>query len=211
MSNIKNIIFDLGGVLLNIDYNKVVTAFEELGFGHFENWYSQKDQNELFNLLETGKISDQQFIEELKKHVNDGITEEQIESAWNSMLLDLPKARVELLQSLKGRYRCFLLSNTNEVHVRHFTNKIAQKYGIGTFESLFEKIYYSNCMDMRKPNTEIFDFVLKENNLNAAETLFIDDSIQHVEGARKAGLSAIHLSKEKSILDLFDATPHLIS
>jgi glucose-1-phosphatase len=189
----KNIIFDLGAVILNIDYNLASEAFKKLGVSDFDELYSKKKQDLLFDKLETGELDESGFRDEIRKHIPHDVTNDQIDSAWNSMLLDLPPGRFQWLQQIGKKYRIFLLSNTNSIHVREFTRRLDAQYGKGAFEKLFEKVYYSCKMKMRKPDKEIFDLVLKENNLEPSETLFIDDSPQHIEGAKKCGIQTLHL------------------
>jgi len=194
--NIDNIIFDLGGVLLNIDYTLTSKAFKRLGVKNFDALYSQAQQNNVFNDFETGKLSAKDFRTYIKEYIPKA-TDREIDDAWNSMLLDLPKKRLELLNNIKKKYRIFLLSNTNEIHVKYFTNYLNKMYGKGYFESLFEKHYYSNEIGLRKPNIEAFEYVCKQNDLEPSNTLFIDDSIQHIKGAKKAGLQTYFLDKEE--------------
>lgn len=199
MNNIKAIIFDLGGVLLNIDYNKTRNAFENIGVIDFHNMYSQAEANPLFQDLETGRISEERFYEYMQQYVDKNVTNEMIMNAWNSMLLDFRKESLEELKRLKSMYKLFLLSNTNYIHLQAF-NEIYKKTVGGTpFENLFDKVYFSHELGLRKPDVEPFEYVVKENNLNPAETLFIDDSLQNVEGARKAGLEAIHFTQGMTV------------
>ncbi|MBI3501487.1 MAG: HAD family phosphatase [Bacteroidetes bacterium] len=202
-SSIKNIIFDLGGVILNIDYSLCEKAFTKFGVHDFKNIYSQKGQLDLFDDFETGKISAGEFRTRLKKLIPQKVSDEQFDEAWDAMLLDLPKERVELLQKLKKQYRTFLLSNTNEIHIKWVSDHLFRTFGFKIFNSLFEKVYFSYEMGMRKPNAEIFELVLKENKLKKDETLFIDDSIQHIESAKQIGIKTLFLEKGKTILDLF--------
>ncbi len=125
MSEIKNIIFDLGGVILNLNYQATTYAFEKLGVQNFENLYNQKKQTELFNNFEKGLISTEKFISNLQKTT--ALNKKQIINAWNAMLLDLPKERLEFIQSLKSNYNTFLLSNTNEIHIDFFENQLSKK------------------------------------------------------------------------------------
>jgi glucose-1-phosphatase len=199
----KNIIFDLGGVILNIDYNLTIEAFQQLGLVDFQSIYSKAQQNNLFDQYECGHISSKEFIAEILKSCNQVITEKDVTKAWNAMLLDLPTKRLELLANLKNRYRTFLLSNTNDIHMVAYGDYLQQNFGFRDLTNYFERQYLSYEIGMRKPNVEIFEHVLLQNNLNAAETIFIDDSIQHIEGARKAGITAVHLTGDMSILDLF--------
>lgn len=196
---IKNIIFDLGGVILNIDYKLTSLAFKSLGVENFDQLYSQAKQNNLFDLLETGNISENDFRDEIRKITKINLSNEQIDNAWNAMLLDLPKQRIELLQSIRSNYKTFLLSNTNSIHLKAYTENLQRDYNIESLSEIFDKEYFSHIIKLRKPDIESFMYILNENNLKADETLFIDDSIQHVEGARKAGLFAFHLDAVKNL------------
>jgi putative hydrolase of the HAD superfamily len=203
LENIKNIIFDLGGVILNIDYAQTANAFKDLGFADFDNFYSQKEQTTLFNNLETGEISETFFVSSIQKHIPLA-SKEEIIKAWNRMLLDLPKDRVNLLNALKKNFRIFLLSNTNEIHEKAFTENTIEQYGKDILSPCFEKVYYSHKLGKRKPDREAFLYILNAHDLIASETLFIDDSIQHVIGAQRVGIQAYHLDiSEETIMDLF--------
>lgn len=206
MSKIRNIIFDLGGVLLDLDYSATQKAFQELGAEDFNAIYSQAAQNNLFDLYETGKISDAKFLEGLSAVLPAHVTETAITNAWNAMLLNLPLERLELLKRLKDHYRIFLLSNTNEIHISAFEKIILEQHKLTGLETLFEKTYYSSRIGMRKPETEIFEYVIKENNLSKSETVFFDDSIQHIRGAESAGIKAIFVEKPAVITDFFDTS-----
>lgn len=200
---IKNIIFDLGGVILNIDYNRTIESFKSLGIPGFEMLFTQAKQENLFDKYETGEINSSDFLKGLKHKMPNEITEEHIKTAWNAMLLDLPSQRLDLLERLKAKYNTALLSNTNEIHLDAFHQIIKKENSIEALTPFFQKVYYSCRMGLRKPDPAIFTFVCNEQGYNPENTLFIDDSIQHVEGARKAGLKALHLDGF-SINDLFD-------
>ncbi len=206
MNQIKNIIFDLGGVLLNIDYSKTEDAFKELGIDNFDAIYSQAQQSDLFDRFETGKITEQRFFEELKKHMPDEVSVSQMRDAWNSMLLDLPTDRLNLLKGVRENYRTFLFSNTNETHINEFESIIQIQHGLTNLDSLFERVYFSNQVQIRKPNGEAFEFVIQQNSLNLEETIFFDDSTQHIKGAESIGLKSIFVQKPNTILDFFDTS-----
>lgn len=195
MSNIKNIIFDLGGVVINLDFNATLTAFEQLGIKDFKNIYSQLSQSSLFDHFDKGTISEDDFFNGIKKQFQLKNSRQELEKAWNAMLLDFPKQRIEALKKYKENYRIFLLSNTNETHIREFHKTLHQNLGVRDLEGFFEKVYYSCRTGMRKPDKEIFDLVLVENRLDPKETVFIDDTIHHVEGAKRAGINAVLLEK----------------
>jgi putative hydrolase of the HAD superfamily len=212
MNTIKSIIFDLGGVILNINYELTSKHFENLGGFQFDTIYNQAKQMEIFNLLETGKISPAVFRLKLKKLMHLTVSDEKFDTSWNAMLLDLPIKRLELIKSLKFTYNTFLLSNTNEIHIKAFKKIINQKIGYSNFTSCFDKCYLSSEIGLRKPNIDCFNYVLKKNNLLPEQTLFIDDSIQHIEGAQKAGLKTYHLKKEEDLVisfpDIIQSTRH---
>ena len=202
MNEIKSIIFDLGGVILNLDYSKTENEFKKFGILHFKELYSQKKQTLLFDDFEKGKINPKEFISFLKEAENLKIKEIDFINAWNAMLLEIPIEKLQFINGLKKDYKIFLLSNTNEIHIKKFEDDLKKKNMLEQFYKCFDKIYYSSKMGKRKPNENCFNQVLEENGLVANNTLFIDDSIQHVEGAKKVGIKTFHLGKNKSIVNL---------
>ena len=199
---IRNIIFDFGGVLFEIDYDLPAIAFEKLGFGDFKSFYTQAAQNPMFDLLETGKIENDKFLDFLNEFVPEA-SREQVLHAWNVILLRIMPNEVECVHKIRqSGIRTFLLSNTNAIHVAEFEQMIANTMDFELFKSAFEKIYYSNAIGIKKPHPETFLQVCEWNGLNPTETLFIDDSIQHVEGALQAGLHAYHLKTGERISEL---------
>jgi putative hydrolase of the HAD superfamily len=204
LTNIKNIIFDLGGVIFDIDYNLTVEEFKKLNIKNYDKLFTKTEQSQLFTLLETGKISPNDFRNEIKKLSDVEISDAQIDFAWNAMLLNLPSERLDLLQKLNKNYRLFILSNANVIHIIEFSNILQKTLGIKDLLGYVDKVYFSHEVGMRKPNCEIFEFVLSENNLKANETLFIDDSPQHVESAKKLKINAYHLKINENINKLFE-------
>jgi putative hydrolase of the HAD superfamily len=202
MENIDAIIFDLGGVLIDIDYTKTRQAFENLGISNFNELYSQANQQDLFDRFEIGQISGQHFINSLLNYFTEPISPNKVVHAWNAMLLDFKLDKLTLLEKLAAKYPLFLLSNTNELHVPIVRQRLS-KLTAKPLEVYFSKVYFSHDLGLRKPNSEIFEFVCSENNLNPSTTLFIDDSIQHIEGAKKCGLQTIHLTPDKDLLAYF--------
>ena len=201
MAIIKNILFDLGGVLLDIDYVKTKTAFENLGFNHFEKMYSQYAADELFEKLETGHITEDDFYGHLLKGKTH-LQKENITQAWNAMLLNFRVESLQFLTGLKNKYQLLLLSNTNIIHITAFRRLLTQQTGINSLDTFFEKVYYSNFVGLRKPGKEIFNFVLQDAAIKASETLFIDDSYNNIETADSMGFQTHLLLKEEKIEDL---------
>ena len=196
------IIFDLGGVLLNLDYDLTEKAFVSLGMTHFRESYSQLQQTHLFNRYEMGEISSFHFVNRLLDMLPAGTTANQVVHAWDSMILNFPAERLQKLEALSQKYRLFLLSNTNDLHIDAVRRSLEKTTGHRNLEQYFEKTYFSSALGMRKPDRKIFEFVCAENKLDPAKTLFIDDSPQHVEGARLAGIEAFLLGKNEEVFDL---------
>ena len=202
MQNIKAIIFDLGGVLLNIDFKKVSESFKALGIHEFDQIYSQTKQYRVFEYLETGKISKEDFCTALTEYTTNSLTHEQVISAWNSILLDFRMNSLQALKKLRTRYKLFLLSNTNIIHQEEFNIIFKNTVGENSFDSLFDKAYYSHEIGLRKPDAAAYEYVLKENNLQPEVTLFIDDTLINIEGAKAVGMPTIYLTKEMRIEEL---------
>jgi putative hydrolase of the HAD superfamily len=198
---IKNIIFDLGGVLLNLDFGKTAKAFQDLGVTNFNDYFTQTHANPLFKTLETGDVPSAVFYDEFRATTGLRVTDEAIAGAWNAMLLDFPKERIELLQELKKKYRLFLFSNTNAIHYDSFQETFVREFA-HQFDSLFEKAYYSHIIGHRKPNVSAFEYILIDAGINAEESVFIDDTLPNVDAAQKAGIEAWHLKSPETIIEL---------
>ena len=206
MNPINAIIFDLGGVLLDINYQLTIEAFNNLGCSDFESIYTQQKQSQLFDDFETGKVSSETFRKSLQKQMEFSISNVEFDNAWNKMLLQLPEQRIELLEKLNKKFSLFLLSNTNEIHIKAFKKIISSSIGYERFENCFKKVYFSSEIGNRKPNASCFEMVLSENKLSAAKTLFIDDSIQHVEGAYKIGIKTLLIESGEELVSIFPDT-----
>ena len=204
MSKIKNIIFDLGGVIINLDIHKTVSEFNKLSKLPFESIYTQQQQSIIFDSFDKGTISEKDFFEKIKHLIQTEAGNTQLIQAWNAMLLDFPAHRLSLLNELSKKYRLFLLSNTNETHIYEFEKTLRQQHQLNNLDSFFEKVYYSCRIGMRKPDADIFNFVLTENNLIPTETIFIDDSPQHLIGAKKTGITSYLLPKNEDIIQLIN-------
>ena len=203
---VKNIIFDLGGVLINLNYQLTRKAFEDLGVEDFDAFYTQHAANPLFENLEVGAIEPEAFYEALREATGLTLTNSQIETAWNAMLLDFPAERLEWLSQIKNKYNIYLFSNTNAIHYDAFINiyrKVAHQLGLDLrFEHFFKTAYYSHTLGRRKPEVTAFEAVIQDANLDPVQTLFIDDTLLNIEGAQKAGLQTLFLSGGLTVLDL---------
>ncbi len=201
--HIDAIIFDLGGVLLNIDYQLPVKAFQKLGMTDFATHFSQAKQSRLLDEYETGQISSEDFIAEIHRYVKPETTDLQIIAAWNSILLDLPEERLFILEKAAENHRIFLLSNTNDIHIQEFNSYLLDEHNLPSLEPFFEQLYLSFEIGLRKPDPRIFEYVLQDAGLHPSSTLFIDDSIQHIQAAKELGIVTHHLVGQ-TIVELLD-------
>lgn len=202
MQKTENIIFDLGGVILDIDYNLTRTAFEKLGVIHFDEMYSLANADKLFQKLETGQIDENNFYKELNRSAGLQLSKKEIRTAWNAMLLSFRESSLQFLENIRSKYNIYLLSNTNFIHHTYFIELFHQKERKRTFEEYFKKAFYSCEIGLRKPDDECYDWVLNKTDLEAGKTLFIDDSIPNIEAAKKAGLQTILLTTGNRIENL---------
>ena len=200
---IKNIIFDLGGVIYDIRYENIADKFRSYGITDFEKLYSKASQTDSIDLFEEGKITPAEFRDYLRGLSPVPLTDEQIDEAWNAILIGIPKERLELLGMLRLKYNIFLYSNTNQINYDKFTSELKAKNGFDVFEVTFKKAYFSQILQIRKPKLEGFRAILAEQGLKPEETLFIDDSPQHIEAARKVGINAYHLTGGETMEQLF--------
>ena len=199
MTELKNIIFDLGGVLINLDYKKTEDRFISLGYKNFRAMYSQYTADELFQKLETGKISDQDFYEIAVKAHAGSVSAAEIQTAWNAMLLSWRKESLEFLEKISLKYRIFLLSNTNEIHFEAFHRSLKIETGRESIDPLFTKAYWSHKIGLRKPDASVFEFVAKDVGILPEETLLIDDSENNIEKADELGFKTHLLTAEERI------------
>ncbi|RVU02570.1 HAD family phosphatase [Mucilaginibacter limnophilus] len=189
MKNIKNIIFDYGNVIFNISFEKAQQAWTALGISNAADFFGHRQQDPVFDAFDRGEITPQAFRDRIRELTgNPELTDEQINTAWNSMLLGINEGTHELLLQIKEKYRTFLLSNINAIHYDHIMEYLNKQFGIAGNDHLFEKTYYSHFTGKRKPEPAIFEQVLTENNLKPEETLFIDDSPQHLAAAEALGI-----------------------
>jgi putative hydrolase of the HAD superfamily len=195
---IDTIIFDFGDIFINLDKEATPLALKKLGL---KEWNSNLDAMNLE--FEKGKISEMEFILGFQNYIPNASIH-QIREAWNAILLDFPLYRLEFLQMLSQKYRLFLLSNTDSIHIERFQHKAGISF-YRDFYQCFEKVYFSYELGMRKPDAAIFEFVIKEHNLSPKNTLFVDDNLENIKSAQKLGLQTWHLQKgEEDVIDLFE-------
>lgn len=205
LPQIRNIIFDLGGVILNIDPERTRSKFVAMWNGKAEEVYRNILQEKILDDYETGRISTEEFRQRLLKFSHHGIPPTAIDDAWNAMLLDIPVENLDVLLKAKKHYRTFLLSNTNALHTPLYSAMFYEKSG-KPMEEFFEGIFLSHKLGMNKPHREIFEYVLKVNELLPEETLFIDDTEENIKAAAALGIRTIHLIPPLTLQNIFSET-----
>ncbi len=203
LKNIKNIIFDLGNVLLNLDFNASIKAFHELGLDKKVLDNQQAYSDPVFYDLEVGNISPEVFRKRVRKVLNNPeATDRQIDDAWYAMILDIPENRVKLLQELSKKFNIYLFSNTNNIHISRLHKAFLEQHGI-EFPALFVKDYYSHEINARKPDLESYQKVIQLAGIIPEETLFVDDLEKNIRGAQKAGLKTYWLKNGTELTEVF--------
>jgi putative hydrolase of the HAD superfamily len=199
---IHNIILDLGGVVVDLAPGLTLERFASLGFTKHDSLGKVMEEYPLFEDYETGRISTNDFLTSIQEIKGRDISHEKIIWAWNTMILDPRKEIFRLLQALKDHFRLYLLSNTSELHIRSLNERLVAQLGINGLEEVFDSVYYSYKLGMRKPDREIFEFVLKNAGISPAETLYIDDSRIHLDSAGKLGIKVYHIEPPERLTDI---------
>lgn len=204
---LPHLLFDFGGVIINIDYQRTLEAMRRLNRHGSTIEFTQAAQSELFDLMETGRLTPQQFRDGLRAAYELDATDEELDAAWNALLLDVPADRLALIAGLRAEgYQTALLSNTNQIHIEQINQVLRAQYGFehGIADCL-DRVFYSQEVGLRKPGEEIFRHALREMNWKAEETLFIEDSLQHIETARRLGLHTLFLAPPLTLTDALPA------
>jgi len=201
MNAVKNIIFDLGGVLLDIDFALTHKAFEQQGVNGFDSLYGQYKASPFFVDFEKGKIETEKFYAHIREICGCPLENEVIRDCWNALIIGFDPNKLEWFSAIRKKYRVFLFSNTNIIHYHCFTTLYREMTG-QEFDRQFIKAYYSQEMGLRKPDHEAYRFILREQQLEPTETLFIDDTIKNIEAANALGFQTIHLPAPRTVLDL---------
>lgn len=204
MPDIKNIIFDFGTVIINIDMYGVRNKFLEFGVDNPDDIYTHLFDNGIYFNLEIGAITPEQFRDEIRSKINVELSDDQIDEAWNAIILDIPQERVRMLEKVKENYRIFLLSNTNQIHFDFYNGYFADAFGYESLASLFEKAYFSHEMMVRKPDPAIYEMVLDDAGLIPEETMFIDDMLPNIEAASELGIRGYYLKEGEKMTSLFN-------
>jgi FMN phosphatase YigB (HAD superfamily) len=200
--NISAIIFDIGNVIIDIDYDVMEREFKKIAITDFRQIVNYTHQDNFFNQYEKGEISTPQFRNILRKYLKANVTDQEIDHAWNSILIHYPPAKFELLKKLRGHYKIFALSNINDLHATAIDQYLKSHFDVLNMAGYFDKAYYSHVVGHRKPEREIYEMVIQNENLRPAETLFIDDKLENTNAAAGLGIQVHHLRDRDSLIAL---------
>ena len=201
LSTLDTIIFDLGGVVVNLDINRTVNTFKNLGISNVEHWINPGLHTDIFLKLEVGEISEKEFYRGIRELAGVKVSDSKIKAAWCAMLIDLPNERVKIIEKLKKTHRVILLSNTNAIHVGYFDGFAK---GYSSMSDLFHKVYYSFLMHDHKPNISIFRSVIESEKLTPGKTLFLDDAEANIVAAQSAGIGTQFVAPGNQMEDIFN-------
>ncbi|MBL7778150.1 MAG: HAD family phosphatase [Chitinophagales bacterium] len=202
MPQYRNLVFDIGDVIIDIDYTSTVRAFQQLATVDFNEIVSYAKQHPIFDQFEKGQITAADFRNQLRQFLKPNTTDAQIDNAWNAILIHYPKIKLELLEQLKNKYRVFALSNINEIHICELDRVAQTQLGKTRFADLFHHAYYSNEIGHRKPEPDIYNYVVSQQNLLPHETFFVDDKAENVAAAKTLGWQAFQLTNRNELINL---------
>ena len=189
---------------MNIDFKRTFDAFEVIGFRGAEQAFQDPDINRLCMDFETGVYCSIEMRRKFREMTGFKCTDVQFDKAWNALLIEFPPVRIRRVQELAKKYKTYLLSNTNPIHAKHFNEELNNHFGIESMDHLLDKAWYSHNLGFRKPDERIFHRVLKASRLESSETLFLDDSEINVRAAETAGMHAIHVTADFSIIEALE-------
>ena len=200
---IKNIVFDLGGVLVDLDFKAAINGLQQAGFANVKEQLDALDQGGIFQKFELGEMTADEFRTAIRENSTVALTDEEIDTLWNAMLLEIPREKLELILDLRGKYMVYLLSNTNSIHW-DYVCKNAFNYRGFRVNDYFEETFLSYAMHLAKPDKAIFEKVLHDANLLPEETLFIDDSEANCKAAKEVGIHAHHYHIGDDLSKIFE-------
>ena len=203
-SKIKNIIFDLGGVILDIDENVVYQELEKMGINISELAHSKEFIN-IMSKFDSGIYTAATFRNKTKSLLGlEKMTDQKFDSIWNAMLLDIPRERIEAIEKVKKHYKIFLMSNSNVIHYDLYVRDLQLRFGYNEFDELFNKSYFSFAEHLEKPDPRFFELILDHEGLQPEETLFIDDTAANIEAAKSLGINTYHIRRDELVRNLFE-------
>ncbi len=203
-TKIKNIIFDLGGVVLDIDEGIIVKELEKMDISVKELFHSE-EFNDVMSKFDTGIYTAPTFRKRMKALIGqEKMTDQRFDAIWNSMLLDIPRERIEAIEKVKKHYKIFLMSNSNVIHYDLYVRDLQLRFGYNEFDELFNKSYFSFAEHLEKPDPRFFELILDHEGLVPEETLFIDDTEANIKAAQSLGIRTYHIGRDELVRNLFE-------
>lgn len=199
---LQAILFDLGGVIIDIDPERSLHTFEQMGHTDIRTVYGAMAEEGWFTRLELGEVEPADLFTRLRSSLSKVITDDDIHAGWNALLGELPAERIQLLEQLADRYRLYLLSNTNPIHMATIHKLVRDNFGVSDMGYWFEQDYYSYEMGLRKPDPTIYQVILDDHLLDPSATLFVDDTLANIESATSLGFQTLHVPDNRSIVEL---------
>lgn len=201
-AHIKNVIFDLGEVFTDVHFHKTTTAFNQLAEGGSIDLFSYEKQSSLFDWIETGKITPENFVKALQDRLKPNTSEREIGAAWTALLGETHLDKLELANALRPKFKTFILSNTNSMHIEAIYKELKINHKVHGLEPFFDKVYFSHDIGYRKPDAAAYLVVLNQNNLKASETIFIDDKLENTQAAAALGMEVIQLVDKEELYNI---------
>jgi putative hydrolase of the HAD superfamily len=197
----KAVIFDFGNVIINIEFQRIYQTFSKLTSKPIAYIEKRITEEQIFRRYESGQFTDEAFREIIRQTLCFALSDKEVDTAWNTILLDIPIERIDLINNIRKKYPVYLLSNTNNIHISASNNYLNEAHGIKNLDVLFDKLYLSYEMGMWKPDTEIYYEVLRSINLEPNEVIFFDDNLQNIESAKAIGMQTILVEPTTSIVE----------
>ncbi len=197
----KAVIFDFGNVIINIEFQRIYQTFAK--FTSKSPAYIEKKitEDQIFRRYESGQFTDEEFREVIRQTLGFPLSDNEVDTAWNAILLDIPSDRIDLIHNIRQKYPVYLLSNTNNIHITASNNYLKKAHGINNLNLLFDKLYLSYEMGLWKPDAEIYREVLRANKLHPNEVIFFDDNHHNIESAKAIGMQTILVEPPTSIVE----------
>lgn len=197
----KAVIFDFGNVIINIEFQRIYQAFAK--FTSKPVFYIEKriTEDQIFRRYESGQFTDEEFRDVIRQTLGFPLSDHEVDTAWNAILLDIPTDRIDLIHNIRQKYPVYLLSNTNNIHITASNNYLKKTHGIRSLNELFDKLYLSYEMGLWKPDAEIYREVLRTNKLQPNEVIFFDDNLHNIESAKALGMQTILVDPPTSIIE----------
>ena len=197
----KAVIFDFGNVIINIEFQRIYQTFAKFTSKPIAYIEKRITEDQIFRRYESGQFTDEEFREVMRQTLGFPLSDHEVDTAWNAILLDIPTDRIDLIHKIRQKYPVFLLSNTNNIHITASNNYLKKTHGINSLDILFDRLFLSYEMGMWKPDTEIYYEVLRSINLEPKEVVFFDDNLQNIESAKAIGMQTILVESTTSVVE----------